>query len=136
MPVPGQSERWTISSGSVWEPLAGYSRATRIGNRILVSGTTATHGSGQLIGRGDAAAQATYILDKIEASIKSLGGRLEDVVRTRVYLSHASDWQAVSAVHGRYFGGIRPANTLLQVGALIGDGYRVEIEAEAVTALP
>ncbi len=136
VPVPGQSERWTISSGSVWEPLAGYSRATRIGDRILVSGTTATHGSGQLIGRGDAAAQATYILDKIEASIKSLGGRLEDVVRTRVYLSHASDWQAVSAVHGRYFGGIRPANTLLQVGALIGDGYRVEIEAEAVTALP
>ena len=135
-PVPGHTDRWNISSGSVWEPLAGYSRAMRIGNRILVSGTTATHGGGQLVGRNDAAAQATYILDKIEASILSLGGRLEDVVRTRVYLSDASDWQAVSAVHGRYFGTIRPANTLLQVGALIGDGYRVEIEAEAVTARP
>ena len=133
VPVSGQDDRWTISSGSVWEPLAGYSRATRIGQRILVSGTTATHGSGQLIGRGDAGAQATYILDKIEASIKSLGGRLEDVVRTRVYLSDANDWRAVSEAHGRYFGEIRPANTLLQVGALVGDGYRVEIEAEAVT---
>ena len=136
VPVPGHTDRWSISSGSVWEPLAGYSRAMRIGNRILVSGTTATHGSGQLIGRDDAAAQATYILDKIAASILSLGGRLEDVVRTRVYLSDASDWQAVSAVHGRYFGDIRPTNTLLQVGALIGEGYRVEIEAEAVTVRP
>jgi aryl-alcohol dehydrogenase-like predicted oxidoreductase/enamine deaminase RidA (YjgF/YER057c/UK114 family) len=136
VPVPGHDDRWTISSGSVWEPLAGYSRATRIGQRILVSGTTATHGSGQLIGRGDAGAQTTYILDKIEASIKSLGGRLEDVVRTRVYLSDANDWRAVSEAHGRYFGEIRPANTLLQVGALIGDGYRVEIEAEAVTRQP
>jgi enamine deaminase RidA (YjgF/YER057c/UK114 family) len=87
-------------------------------------------------GRDDAAAQATYILDKIAASILSLGGRLDDVVRTRVYLSDASDWQDVSAVHGRYFGDIRPANTLLQVGALIGEGYRVEIEAEAVTVRP
>lgn len=134
IPVPGRTDRWTINSGSLWEPLAGYARAVRIGARILVSGTTATHGSGQLIGGNDAAAQATYILDKIEASIKSLGGRLEDVVRTRVYLTDANDWQAVSQVHGRYFGNIRPANTLLQAGALIGDGYRVEIEAEAVTA--
>ena len=136
IPVPGHSARWTINSGSHWEPLAGYARAVRIGARILVSGTTATHGSGQLIGGNDAAAQATYILDKIEASIKSLGGRLEEVVRTRVYLTDANDWQAVSQVHGRYFGDIRPANTLLQAGALIGDGYRVEIEAEAVTASP
>lgn len=130
--VAGYRNRWTIDSGSVWEPIAGYSRAVRSGNRILVSGTTATHGSGQLIGRNDAGVQATYILDKITASLKSLGGRLEDVVRTRVYLSHAEDWEVVSKVHGRYFGDIRPANTLLQVGALIGDGYRVEMEAEAL----
>lgn len=135
-PVAGHADRWQIDSGSVWEPLAGYSRAVRIGNRILVSGTTATHGSGQLIGRGDAAAQTTYILDKIEASIKSLGGRLDDVVRTRVYLTDAGDWRAVSEAHGRYFGAVRPANTLLQVGALIGEGYRVEIEAEAVISAP
>jgi len=131
-PVPGHADRWRVDSGSVLEPLAGYARAVRVGNRILVSGTTATHGSGQLVGGDDAAAQATYILDKIAASISALGGQLEDVVRTRVYLSAVEDWQAVSEVHGRYFGEIRPANTLLQVAALVGTGYRVEIEAEAV----
>ena len=129
--VPGHAERWRVDSGSVWEPLAGYARAVRSGRRILVSGTTATHGSGRLVGRGDAAAQTVYILDKIAASITALGGKLEDVLRTRVYLSNVADWEAVSRVHGRYFGEIRPANTLLQVGALVGDGYLVEIEAEA-----
>ena len=131
-PVPGLPDRWRVDSGSVWEPLAGYARALRIGERILVSGTTATHGSGQLVGGDDAAAQATYILDKIAASIGALGGKLQHVVRTRVYLSDVDDWQAVSAVHGRYFGDIRPVNTLLQVAALVGSGYRVEIEAEAI----
>ena len=132
--VPGHADRWMIDSGSVWEPLAGYARAVRVGDRIMVSGTTATHGNGQLIGKDDAAVQATFILDKITASIKALGGRLEDVVRTRIYLTDASDWRAVSTVHGAYFNQIRPANTLLQVAALIGDGYRVEIEAEAIVA--
>jgi enamine deaminase RidA (YjgF/YER057c/UK114 family) len=131
-PVEGFSDRSRIDSGSVWEPIAGYSRAIRTGNRILVSGTTATHGSGHLIGRNDAAVQTTYILDKITASIRALGGRLEDVVRTRIYLTNADHWQAVSKIHGSYFGRIRPANTMLQVAALIGDGYLVEIEAEAV----
>jgi len=131
-PVEGYQNRWTVDSGSLWEPIAGYSRAVRTGNRILVSGTTATHGNGDLVGRDDAAVQTTYILDKIAASIKALGGRLEDVVRTRVYLSDVNDWEVVSRVHGHYFGTIRPANTMLQAGALIGDGYRVEIEAEAV----
>jgi aryl-alcohol dehydrogenase-like predicted oxidoreductase/enamine deaminase RidA (YjgF/YER057c/UK114 family) len=130
--VPGHTQRWRIDSGSQWEPLAGYARAVRVGERILVSGTTATHGSGQLVGAGDAATQATYILDKIAASVSALGGRLEDIVRTRVYLQDVNDWQAVSAVHGRYFGEIRPANTLLQVAGLVGSGYLVEIEAEAV----
>jgi aryl-alcohol dehydrogenase-like predicted oxidoreductase/enamine deaminase RidA (YjgF/YER057c/UK114 family) len=131
-PVAGYSNRFTIDSGSLWEPIAGYSRAMRIGDRILVSGTTATHGNGHVIGKHDAAVQTTYILDKITASIKALGGRLEDVVRTRIYLTNKDDWQAVSEVHGRYFGQIRPANTMLQVAALIGDGYLVEIEAEAM----
>jgi aryl-alcohol dehydrogenase-like predicted oxidoreductase/enamine deaminase RidA (YjgF/YER057c/UK114 family) len=131
-PVAGYSNRWTVDSGSQWEPIAGYSRAVRVGERILVSGTTATHGSGQLIGRGDAAVQASYILDKISASIKALGGTLKDVVRTRIYLNNAADCEAVSRVHGSYFGDIRPANTLVEVAALIGDGYLVEMEAEAV----
>jgi aryl-alcohol dehydrogenase-like predicted oxidoreductase/enamine deaminase RidA (YjgF/YER057c/UK114 family) len=132
--VPGHEQRWRIESGSRWEPLAGYSRAVRDGQRILVSGTTATHGAGRLVGRGDAAAQATWILDKIAASIASLGGRMDDVVRTRVYLTDVADWEAVSREHGRVFGEIRPANTLLQAGALVGEGYRVEIEAEAEVA--
>jgi len=130
-PVPGRAGRWRVDSGSAWEPLAGYARAVRVGNRILVSGTTATHGAGQLVGPGDAAAQAVYILDKVAASLGALGGSLQDVVRTRVYLQNVNDWQAVSAVHGRYFGDIRPVNTLLQVAALVGQGYLVEIEGEA-----
>lgn len=131
--VPGHADRWRVDSGSRWEPLAGYSRAVQHGNRILVSGTTATHGSGHLIGHGDAAVQTTYILDKIAASLRTLGATLEDVVRTRVYLTDLADWEAVSRVHGQYFGEIRPANTMLQVAGLIGDGYRVEIEAEGMT---
>ena len=130
-PYDGAKPRQRVDTGSVWEPMAGYSRAVRLGDRIVVSGTTATHGSGRLIGAGDAAAQATYILDKIAASLASVGGRLEDVVRTRVYLTDVEDWRAVCEVHGRYFGEIRPANTLLQVAGLIGAGYKVEIEAEA-----
>ncbi|MFM7705897.1 MAG: aldo/keto reductase [Rubrivivax sp.] len=128
---PGARPRQRVDTGSVWEPLAGYARAVRMGDRILVSGTTATHGSGRLIGAGDAAAQATYIFDKIGASLGALGARLEDVVRTRVYLTDIDDWRAVSEVHGRYFGEIRPVNTLLQVAGLVGAGYKVEIEAEA-----
>jgi aryl-alcohol dehydrogenase-like predicted oxidoreductase/enamine deaminase RidA (YjgF/YER057c/UK114 family) len=134
--MPGHEDRWTIDSGSVWEPLAGYSRAVRDGRHIHVSGTTATHGSGRVVGLEDAAAQMTYCLDKISASIRALGGRLEDVVRTRVYLSDVNDWEAVSRVHGRFFGDIRPANTLLQVAGLVGKGYRVEVEAEALLPLP
>jgi aryl-alcohol dehydrogenase-like predicted oxidoreductase/enamine deaminase RidA (YjgF/YER057c/UK114 family) len=135
-PVPGHGDgRERIGSGSRWEPLAGYSRAVRVGSRVLVSGTTATHGAGKLVGGSDAGAQATYILDKIAASLASLGARIEDVVRTRVYLTDVNDWEAVSREHGRVFGAVRPANTLLQVAALVGEGYRVEIEAEAEVAV-
>jgi aryl-alcohol dehydrogenase-like predicted oxidoreductase/enamine deaminase RidA (YjgF/YER057c/UK114 family) len=129
--VPGHADRWRVDSGSMWEPLAGYARAVRHGRRVLVSGTTATHGSSEVIAPDDAGAQATYVLDKISASLRALGARLDDVVRTRVYLADVRDWEPVSRAHGRFFGQTRPANTLLQVGALVGRGYRVEIEAEA-----
>jgi aryl-alcohol dehydrogenase-like predicted oxidoreductase/enamine deaminase RidA (YjgF/YER057c/UK114 family) len=129
--VGGRADHTMIDSGSVWEPLCGYARAVRRGKRILVSGTTATHGRGEVVAAGDAAAQAVYILDKIAASISSLGGSLEDVVVTRIYLADADDWERVSRVHGRYFGAIRPANTLIEVSRLVGD-YLVEIEAEAI----
>lgn len=129
--VSGRRNRWRISSGSAYEPICGYSRAVRDGNRVMVSGTTATHDSERVIGANDLRAQTTYIMDKLSASLHSLGASLNDVVRTRIYLADADDWEVVSRVHGRYMGDCLPANTLLEVSRLIGD-YRVEIEAEAV----
>lgn len=120
-----------VSSGSQWEPIAGYSRAVRVRDTIHVSGTTATHGNNRCVAPGNAAAQTTYILDKIAASLSAAGGRIEDVVRTRVFLRREEDCEAVSRAHGRVFGSIMPANTLLVAGGLIGD-YEVEIEAEAL----
>ena len=134
--VPGRPGRYRVSSGSIWEPIAGYSRAIRVGDRILVSGTTATHGNDRCVAPGDAAAQTTYVLDKIIASIGALGGKAEDVVRTRVFLRDAAEVEAVSRAHGRVFGEVRPANTLFEVGGLIGEDYRVEIEAEAIVDTP
>lgn len=132
-PVPGQPGRLRVRSGSVWEPIAGYCRAVRVGGRILVSGTTATHGAAHRVAQGDAGAQTTYILDKIAAAIAALGGRMEDVVRTRIFLRDAAQWEPVSRAHGRVFGAILPANTLVATDGLIGE-YEVEIEAEAEVA--
>jgi aryl-alcohol dehydrogenase-like predicted oxidoreductase/enamine deaminase RidA (YjgF/YER057c/UK114 family) len=131
VPVPGRPHRLRVDTGSVWESRAGDSRAVRVHDRILVSGTTATHGAGEVICKGDPRGQTVYILDKIAASLSALGGSLEDVVRTRILLRDVAQWEPVSRVHGRYFGDIRPANTLVSVGGLVGD-YDVEIEAEAV----
>jgi enamine deaminase RidA (YjgF/YER057c/UK114 family) len=124
------TRRSSIQTGTHWEALAGYARAVRVGDRILVSGTTATGPDG-VVGMGDAAAQARFILDRIEAAIGQLGGRLGDVVRTRVYVRNIGDWEVVARVHGERFGAIRPANTLVQA-KLVGDEYLVEIEAEAI----
>ena len=122
--------RNSVSSGTHWETLAGYARAVRIGDRVLVSGTTATGPDG-VVGRGNPAAQARFILDKIEVAIHKLGATMDDVVRTRVYVKDIADWEPVARVHGERFGHIRPANTLVQA-RLVGDEYLVEIEAEAV----
>jgi aryl-alcohol dehydrogenase-like predicted oxidoreductase/enamine deaminase RidA (YjgF/YER057c/UK114 family) len=131
VPMAARPDRRRIDSGSVWEPVCGYSRAIRVGDRILVSGTTATHGSGEVVCPGDVAGQTVYILDKIAASIAALGGSLDDVIRTRIYLRDGAQWEAAARVHGRYFSRIRPANTLIETSDLVGD-YEVEIEAEAV----
>ena len=129
--VPHRPEQQRVLSGSEWEDIAGYCRARKIGDRILVSGTTATAGHDRIVARGDAAAQTTFILDKIAASLQALGSSMEDVIRTRVYLIDENDAMAVSKAHGRVFGPLKPANTLLVVNALIGD-FKVEIEAEAI----
>jgi enamine deaminase RidA (YjgF/YER057c/UK114 family) len=127
---PAGKDRQKALSGTIWEDLAGFSRAVRTGNRILVSGTTATHGH-RCIGGDDPAAQAHFVIDKIEGAIQSLGGTLADVVRTRVYVQNMDQWEVISRVHGQRFGHIQPANTLIRAD-LIGDEYLVEIEAEAV----
>jgi aryl-alcohol dehydrogenase-like predicted oxidoreductase/enamine deaminase RidA (YjgF/YER057c/UK114 family) len=121
-------------SGTPWESVAGFSRATRRGSRVHVSGTTATHGD-RLIGGTDAAAQTHFAIDKVEGALQSLGARLEDVVRTRVFVARLDDWEAVARAHGERFGHIQPANTL--VGApLVGDEYLVEVEADAEVSGP
>jgi enamine deaminase RidA (YjgF/YER057c/UK114 family) len=119
-----------VSTGTPWEALAGYARAVRIGDRVLVSGTTASGPEGT-VGAGDPAAQARFVLDRIEWALAQLGAGLRDVVRTRVYVRRLEDWEPVARVHGERFGAIRPANTLVQA-QLVGDDLLVEIEAEAV----
>jgi aryl-alcohol dehydrogenase-like predicted oxidoreductase/enamine deaminase RidA (YjgF/YER057c/UK114 family) len=126
----GSDSRTKALSGTIWEDIAGFSRAVRKGNRILVSGTTATHGS-RAMGGNDPGAQAHFILDKIEGAILSLGGTLEDVVRTRIFIRNTNQWEPISRAHGKRFAGIQPANTMVRAD-LIGEEYLVEIEAEAV----
>ena len=126
----GASGREIALSGTAWESAAGFARAVRIGDRVLVSGTTATHGT-RAFGGSDPAAQAHFAIDKIEGALHSLGARLDQVVRTRVYVRRMEDWEAVARAHGERFGAIRPANTLVRAD-LVGDAYLVEIEAEAV----
>ena len=126
--------RRNISSGTEYEKIAGYSRAVRLGNVVHVSGTTATEGADKIVGVGDSGAQTDFIIRKIERALNEAGASLNDVVRTRIYLAPDADWEAVARVHGKYFGQIRPANTLLYIHALVGEDYLVEMEAEAITA--
>jgi aryl-alcohol dehydrogenase-like predicted oxidoreductase/enamine deaminase RidA (YjgF/YER057c/UK114 family) len=121
--------RTFCTSGTRWEGMAGFARAVRQGRRVLVSGTTATLGD-RVIGGSDPAAQAHFVIDKIEGALQSLGATLADVVRTRVYVRDIADWEPVARVHGARFGAIQPANTLV-AAALVGDEYLVEIEADA-----
>jgi aryl-alcohol dehydrogenase-like predicted oxidoreductase/enamine deaminase RidA (YjgF/YER057c/UK114 family) len=126
---PGRSY---VMSGTPWEPMAGYCRAVRQGDHILVSGTTASHGN-RVIGGSDASAQMHFVIDKIEAALRSLGGRLEDVVRTRVFVKNLADWRAVAEAHGKRFGAVLPTNTLVQA-QLVGEELLVEVEANALVS--
>ena len=130
VPMPARPDRRLASSGSIYETVAGFSRAVRKGNRIHVSGTTATDHHGNCVCPDDAGAQAVYILDKIIGAVTSLGGQPEDIVRTRIYMTDTTDWEAVSRAHARAFSDVRPANTLIGIDNIVGP-YLVEIEAEA-----
>ena len=131
-PVVTGKNRTQVFSGTEWEEFAGYCRALREGNRIHVSGTTATHSS-EMIGGIDPSAQTHFVIDKIEGAIIALGGSLSDVVRTRIFVNDIKHWEVVARAHGNRFSGINPANTLVET-KLVGEGYLVEIEAEAVVS--
>lgn len=129
------SNRTNISSGSPWEDIVGYSRAVRIGNIIEVAGTTAVDGD-VLVGGDSMYEQTKFILQKIEKALLAAGATMNDVVRTRVYVTDISRWEEVGKAHGEVFQSIKPASAMVEVSALINQQMLVEIEATAIVTEP
>jgi len=124
--------RRRVSTGSPYEPKIGISRAVRSGRVIAVTGTAPLGPDGKTVAIGDPTRQAHRCLEIIEAAIEGLGGKISDVIRTRILLTRIEDWQAVASVHGEFFKDIRPANTIMQVVRFIDPNWLVEIEADAI----
>jgi enamine deaminase RidA (YjgF/YER057c/UK114 family) len=125
------STRRNVASGTPWEPVVGYSRAVRVGSHVYVSGTTATDGAGAIVGVGDAGAQTRQALRNLIVALERAGATARDVVRTRIFVTDITDWQAIGEAHGEIFGGVRPATSMVEVRRLIHPDMLVEIEADA-----
>ena len=124
-------KRINISSGAVWEDLVGYSRAVRIGNQIEISGTTSVDGE-TLIGKGDLYKQAFFIFQKIENTLREAGASMNDVVRTRMYVTDISKWEEAGRAHSEFFKDIKPATSMIEVSRLIDPELLIEIEVTAI----
>lgn len=128
------SDRLNIHTGAPWESIVGYCRAVRVGSHVAVTGTAAVGENGEVVGVGDANAQTRRCLEIIERALKDAGASLADVVRTRIYVTDISQWEAVGRAHGEVFGEVYPATTMVEVSALIDPDMLVEIEADAIVA--
>jgi enamine deaminase RidA (YjgF/YER057c/UK114 family) len=128
------AKRQIIESTAPWEPIVGYSRAVRVGPFIAVTGTTALNDKGELIGDGDLILQTRQCLRNIAESLRLLGASVEDVTRTRIFMTNIQDWELVGKIHGQVFKAIRPATTMVEVSNFIDPRILVEIEADAIVA--
>ena len=126
--------RRLVSSGGHWEPVVGYSRAVRVGPHVYVAGSTAAAEDGSVLHPGDAYGQTFLTLQKIQAALRVAGARMEDVVRTRMYVTDIARWEEIGRAHGEFFAHVRPAATMVEVRALIDPAMLVEIEVEAYVA--
>jgi enamine deaminase RidA (YjgF/YER057c/UK114 family) len=125
--------RQQIGSGSPWEDIVGYSRAVKVGNIIEVAGTTAMDGE-ILVGKDDVYVQTKFIFKKIENALQQLGSSLNDVVRTRMFVTNIDDWELIGKAHGEFFATIKPVATMVEVSKLINDTLLIEIEVTAITS--
>lgn len=125
-------ERTNYSSGAKWEEIVGYSRAVRVGNIIEVTGTVAVDDNGEVVGKGNAYQQASFVLGKIEKVLQRAGAGMKDVIRTRMFVTDISRWEEYGKAHGEFFKDIKPCTSMVEVKGLIAPEYLIEIEATAI----